>query len=430
MARLTIAPSCLKGKIGIPPSKSHTMRALLFGSMARGKSVIHQTLNSPDTALMIAALRKMGAQIELKGKRVEIMGLDGELKPCEQIIDAGNSGQILRFIGSLAALLPTYTILTGDASISRSRPLQPLLSALSQLKAFAVSSRLDGGAPIIVRGPLQPGQAALDGEDSQPVSGLLMATAFLQGTTELRVQNPGEKPWVDLTLSWLKRLGGDLVHRNHEEYRIKGGLSYEGFEYHVPGDFSSAAFPLVAALLTRSQLTLENVDMGDLQGDKKIIDILREMGAQIECDERKKWVTVLKSEELKGTRIDVNDLIDAIPILAVVGCFASGTTEIKNGAIARKKESDRIFAIASELRKMGAQIEEREDGLLIEHSKLRGAALTSHADHRIAMALAVAALAAQGSSQIEGSECIAKSFPSFISAFQMIGANFDGSSCP
>lgn len=403
------------GRIAIPPSKSHTLRALLFGALASGKTYIHNYLKSTDTSAMIAAMRMMGATIEIHENTLVITGVSGSLKACDNIIHAGNSGIVLRFVTCLAALLPTYTVITGDHSIRHHRPMQPLLSALQQLGAFATSSRLDGFAPIIVRGPLTEGHAELIGHDSQPISGLLIAASLLPGSTELKVTNPGEKPWIDLTLWWLRRLGAKITVASYEHYLIHGSTRYEGFEITIPGDWSSAAFPLIAALITQSSITLENIDLNDIQGDKIIISLLSRMGARFEVDERKKTVQVLPSARLQGISIDANECIDALPILAVLGCFAEGTTEITNATIARSKESDRLHTITHELRKMGAKIEEKSDSLIITSSTLTGATLSSHADHRIAMALAVAALATDSSvSEIHDIDCINKSYPSFI----------------
>lgn len=421
MVTLKITPGGLKGRLFLPPSKSHTMRAIVFGSMGVGKTVIHNYLKSPDTYAMVEAFKLLGVAIDVQEETIAITGVDGRLKPCENVIDAGNSGQVLRFVAALSALLPTYTILTGDESIRNRRPVEPLLSALKQLNAFAISSKLDGKAPIIIRGPLSPGYAEIEGEDSQPISALLMAASFLEGKTHLKVKNPGEKPWIDLTLSWLKKLGGTISHNNYEEYTITGPLRFAGFEMVVPGDFSSAAFPIVAALITQSELLLENVDMEDSQGDKKIIALLKTMGACFEENPENKSLRVLRGPLLQGRVIDANEIIDAVPILAVLGCFARGKTEIMNASIARKKESDRIHAIAVELRKMGADIIEREDGLTITPTQLVGAHMFSHHDHRIAMALIVAALGVSGDSSIVSAECIAKSYPSFIADFQKIG---------
>ena len=419
MVSVKIRPGPLRGTIQIPSSKSHTLRSLVFALMAQGKSRILHPLPSPDTFAMLSAIRSLGAKIDMDQEALIVEGTGGKLQPAEDIIQCGNSGQVLRFIGALAALSPSYTILTGDLSIRHQRPVLPLLEALTQLGALAVSSRLDGYAPIVVRGPLKGGKATLSGEDSQPVSGLLMLGAFVP--LELEVKNPGEKGWIRLTLHWLERFGIPYEHRNFEHYKMKGGARLKAFDYAVPGDFSSAAFPLVAALLTHSEITLENLDLTDVQGDRAIVALLESMGAHFTSDRSK--LTVKQSTSLQGIRIDVNDLIDAVPILAVVGCFAKGQTEIFNGAIARKKESDRIHSIAIELKKMGAQIEEKPDGLLIRPAALRGSAdLQAHSDHRLAMALAVAALAAEGESTIHGVECTAKSYPTFFDDFQKLGA--------
>jgi 3-phosphoshikimate 1-carboxyvinyltransferase len=175
--KVVIRKSSLAGRIMIPSSKSQTMRALVFSLLARGKSTIFNPLPSPDTEAMIHACKLLGAKVDCFSDRVEIKG---GLKAAEDVIDAGNSGQVLRFIGALSGLLPTYTVLTGDPSIRHRRPVQPLLEGLEQLGAWAVSTRGDGHAPIVIRGPLKGGVAEISGEDSQPISGLLIAASFAQ----------------------------------------------------------------------------------------------------------------------------------------------------------------------------------------------------------------------------------------------------------
>ena len=390
--------------------------------MAKGKSRIRLPLPSPDTFAMLDAIHHFGAKIHTDKDSLVITGVDGKLQPAGDVIQCGNSGQVLRFMGALAALSNSYTVLTGDHSIRNNRPVKPLLDALTQLGALAISSTLNDHAPIIVKGPLTESQATLSGEDSQPVSGLLILGAF--HPLELHVANPGEKPWIALTLSWFDRLGIPYENRNFEYYKMSGGAQLKGFEYTVPGDFSSAAFPLAAGLLTQSEITLDNIDMEDVQGDKAIIEVLERMGAKFESQESK--LSLKKGSSLQGIRIDVNDFIDALPILAVVGCFASGETEIVNGAIARKKESDRIHCIVTELKKMGADIEEKPDGLIVRSSQLHGSNdLQSHSDHRLAMALSIAAMAAQGESTIHGIECTAKSYPTFFDDFRKLGAQIE-----
>ena len=422
MSSYHITPSSLQGKIQIPSSKSHTLRAILFASLAKGTSTIEQFLPSPDSFAMIEAVRLLGATVTLDGETLRIVGCDGTFRPASDVIQCGNSGLVLRLIGALAGQIPHYTILTGDASIRKNRPVKPLLSALQQLGAFAISSRGDDHAPIVIKGPFTKERATLDGQDSQPVSGLLIAGAFAKNPIELHVENPGEKPWIDLTCDWFRRLGIPYLAKDYTDYRMEGSSRIEGFSYTVSGDFSSAAFPIAAAIATNSELTLSNIDMSDIQGDKAIIPLLEKMGARFEIDPIKRTLLVKKGAHLKGMRIDINNMIDALPILATVACFAKGPTEIVNGAIARCKESDRIHAIATELKKMGADIEERPDGLLIHPKELQGAHLESYHDHRIAMSLIVAALAAKGESSINGIECIAKTYPTFFESFQSIGA--------
>ncbi len=421
MTKFRIHPSSVKGTIAIPPSKSHTLRAILFAAIAHGNSEIRQFLHSPDATAMIEAMRAFGAKIQVTADTLRVNGLKGKLKSAEDVIDAGNSGQVLRFVGALAALSPAYTIITGDHSIRHNRPVKPLLDALSQLGALAVSARLDDCAPIIIRGPMQSGKARLLGEDSQPVSGMLIAASLLQGASTLEVINPGETPWIDLTLFWLKKFGIAITHENYERYFIPGNGKIEGFKTTIPGDFSSAAFPIAAALITQSELTLANIDMSDCQGDKKLILTLQKMGADIEIDDKKKTLHVRKSPPLRGMQIDINDFIDAIPILSVIACYCQGPTEIVNAAIARKKESDRIHAIATELKKMGGDLKEKPEGLVINPSPLHGAQVDAWRDHRIGMSLAIAALGAKGETIIDGVECIAKTYPGFDHDLRSIG---------
>lgn len=417
MKEMSISKCSLGGDLTIPPSKSHSLRALLFAMLANGTSEIENLLPSPDIEAMTETLKLFGASVFLKGNMVRV---EGNFRAASDIIDAGNSGIILRFIGAIASLLPSYTEITGDASIRRQRPIKPLLGALRSLGALAESARGDGYAPILVRGPIRPGKCRLNGEDSQPVSALLTATSFLKGPSVIEVDNPGETPWIDLTLDWLRRFGANVKHENYRVYHVEGGLSIDGFSYTVPGDYSTAAFPLAAALITKSPLTLHGLNQRDVQGDRVFLDLLSQMGAKIWWE--KSSLQIEPVDSYRGIEIDVNRCIDALPILATLGCYASSPMRLYNGAIARKKESNRIEVIASELRKMGAEIHTFEDGLIVHPSPLNGALLESHSDHRIALSLAVAAMGAATPSTLVGGECIAKTYPHFARDFQQIGA--------
>ncbi len=422
--RVSIYPSYLKGVIRVPSSKSQTMRALLFSLLARGRSVIDRPLYSSDVEAMIEACRLLGASVDKREGWLEVEGRG--ISAAEDVIDARNSGQVARFIGAVAALAPHHSVVTGDFSIRHRRVMTPLLEGLSQLGAHAFSSRGDGGAPIVIKGPLKGGKASIDGTDSQPVSALLIASAFSPLGAELKVVNPSEIAWIDLTLSWFDRLAIRYEHVQYGHYWIRGAEKIGGFEYRVSGDWSSAAYPLAAALITRSSLLIEGVDMEDEQGDKALFFLLRDRGAiQMEVDRGGSTVAIMATGELEGGVIDLAPFIDAITLLAVIGCYSKGRTELVGGRSARYKESDRIRAISTELRKMGAEIEEKEEGLLIYGGPLRGALLDSHADHRVAMSLAVAALGAEGSSSISGVGVVSKSFPDFFDQFRKLGAHID-----
>lgn len=412
-----IERSTLSGEMTVPPSKSQTMRALVFSLLAKGRSTILSPLLSPDTQAMARACTLLGAQIASFSDRMEI---EGGLKPADDVIDAGNSGQVLRFIGAVSALLPAYTVITGDHSIRSRRQVQPLIEGLEQLGAWAVSARGDSHAPLIVRGPLRGGIAEVSGEDSQPISGLLIAASFASEKTELFVRGPGELPWIALTLSWLNRFNIPYQNHNFEHYRLSGGAEIQGFTYRVPGDWSSALYPIAAALMTDSEITLHGLDFDDPQGDKEVVTLLEQMGAKISTNSTS--LTLHRGSRLKGARIDIGKFIDAITLLPVLACHADKPTEIYGGSIARFKECDRIQAIVTELKKMGAQIEETSDGMTIYPSELKGARVFCHADHRMALALSVAALAAHGSTEIIGTEVVSKSFPGYFNELRQLGA--------
>ena len=419
-----VRKSAVQGEVAVPTSKSHTMRAVLLASMLGGTSHVHKPLPSPDTAAMTAACRAFGARIDGEAGQQEtlvITGVKGNPKAPDQVLDVGNSGQVLRFGAAFAALSSGYTIITGDESIRSLRPMHPLLTGLSGLSAFAESSRGNGYAPVIIRGPAKAGQTRLSGNDSQPVSALLMLAAFLEGATTILVDEPGELPWIDLTLYWLDRLGVSCRCDNYTRYEVQGPVSCKGFDYTVPGDWSSAAFPVAAALVQNAPLTLLNMDYTDPQGDKAVLGAFERMGARFTIDGAAKCVHVHAHEGLHGAELAVNHIIDAVPVLAAVACFASGPTRIYGAEIARHKECDRLHGIAEELGKMGASIKEEPDGLVITPAPLHGAVTHSRHDHRIAMAVTVAALAA-GETTILDTACVAKSFPGFAATMAGMGA--------
>lgn len=413
--------SSLRGEVYIPPSKSQTIRALIFAMMAKGTSKVHNYLHSPDIFDLLEIMRLFSVSIHTDDDVIEIQGLGGKIPPAEDILHVGNSGLVYRFFTALAALGSQYTVITGDASIRHLRPINHMLETLATCGVFAKSCRGDGHAPILIKGPMKPGVMAIEGNDSQPVSALLLATSFLKGESEIFVTSPGEKPWIDMTLHWLKRFQIKVKNDDYRHYYIKGGATIDGFEYVVPGDFSTAAFPIVAALITRSSVTITGLDMSDMQGDKKLIATLQKLGAKIDYNKKQYSLHVYPTETFNGGEIHVNDMIDATPILALFGCFTKHPLHLVGAEVARKKESNRLATITEELGKMGAKIEETPDGLIIQPSKLQGARVSSHNDHRIAMTLFVAGLGASGVTTVDGIECIAKTYPTMYQDFSSLG---------
>lgn len=414
----------LHGSVRIPANKSHSFRALIMAGLASGSSRIIGPAVSNDWMLGTESLEMFGAEITPKANDVwEIEGTGGQLKTPEDVLTCGNSGIILRFFTALAGVCEGYTVLTGDESLRHIRLCQPLIDALNALGAWAVSTKGDGHAPLVVRGRLRGGQAEIDGMDSQPVSGLLIASALADAPTELTVKRPGERPWVGMTLSWLDRCGIDYSNQNYERYLIRGKGQWDGFEARIPLDWSAALYPIVAAVITPdSEVKVPGMDINDAQGDKAVVDVLREMGADITVGED--GDVTARSSSLTGREIDCNDFIDQFMLLAVVGACAAGETVLTNAEVARHKECDRIREMAKALGQMGADVEERPDGLVIRQSKLTGTRLHSQHDHRMVFTLAVAALVAEGDTMITNCQCIKKTFPDFVAQMRGIGCDF------
>jgi 3-phosphoshikimate 1-carboxyvinyltransferase len=417
-----VSASTLHGEITVPPSKSQTLRAILFASLASGTSTIDNILLSTDAVSMIEACRQLGATIEQKGTTLKIKGVAGKIHSPTTPIDAGNSGIVLRFIAAIAALGNTPIEITGDHSICTQRPMQTVLDALSLLGATATSLSNNGYAPLQIQGPLLHATTTVEGKDSQPVSALLILGAFSLIPLEINVEHPGELPWIDLTLSWLDRLKVPYTRSGYTQYKVGGGPPIQGFHYIVPGDMSSAAFAITAAAIRGTFLHVKGIDFDDPQGDKHYFELLEKMGARFERSAPERTLKVLPGSRLHGITADLNNCIDAICMMAVAASFAEGETQITNASIARTKECNRIAALVSELTKMGASIHETTDGLVITGTPLFGAEVWSHNDHRMAMSLAVAGMGATGTTHIRSIDCIQKTYPSFVRDFTNAGA--------
>ncbi len=411
--------SGLSGSIAIPSSKSHTIRALAFALLSSEKSVIHNPLESADTLSALFAAQALGLKVSKRGNKWECTGVGKDINSVDSI-DLGNSGTSLRIFSSIAALGPGTTRLDGDESL-RSRPMQPLLDALESLGGAAKSVKGNGCAPLKVGGPLRGEEVTVSGKTSQYLTSLLMVAPLLSDDTVITVTDLHEKPYVEMTLGWLDELNIAYSHKHLTTFSVSGGQSYPGFSKTIPADWSSAAFPLCAALVTGSSLTFSGLDPDDSQGDKRIISFLQQMGADI------RWVDgslAVTPSSLKGVEMDLNDTPDLLPVMAVLGCFASGETRLINVAQARIKETDRISVMCSELRKLGAQIEEREDGLVVRKSSLVGTSVDGHLDHRAIMALGCAGLGASGITSIKNADALDVTFPLFVSKMNALGCSF------
>lgn len=418
---LEISKSKISGEISVPGSKSHTIRAVAIGAMADGVSKIHRPLISGDTVSSLTAAAAFGAQIEKKENLWTIKGVAGKPKIKSGVIDVGNSGTSLRIFTGLASITSDKAEFDGDDSL-RTRHMAPVLSALEMLGAKTVSK--NGKCPLSVQGPIKGGKAKVEGKSSQFVTAVLLAVPLISGDTELEVFNLNEKPYVEITLDWLNKQGIKFEHSEDLlKFRIKGGQSYKPFEMTIPADFSTATFPLVAAAVTGGEVVIRNLDFNDRQGDKDVFIYLEKMGMDIKRGFDR---TVVKTTgRLKGADLDLNSTPDALPALAVAGCFAEGTTRLLNVPQARIKETDRIACMTCELRKMGAEIEELPDGMVIRGSKLRGTEVESYHDHRIAMALAIAGLNAEGRTVVKNAESAAVTYPEFVADFRKLGAEFN-----
>lgn len=419
--------SLLSGSVSIPGSKSHTIRALVFSLLAEGESEITAPLFSADTLSCIEGCKALGADIRiLEGNPVQVLikGVGGKPNPLKTHIDMGNSGTSLRLLTGVASLCNKTITFDGDDSL-RTRLMGPLLEALKNLGVKeAYSHQNNGKCPLTLKGPVCGGETEIEGITSQFLSSLLISLPVAGKDSVLRVKNLHEKPYVEITLTWLKRLGIEVTHENMEIFRIKGQQRYPAFQRRIPADFSTACFPLCAAAVTRSKVSIQGLDFSDTQGDKVVFDYFKKMGMSIRQENGETVVDGSKTQ-LRGIEIDMNATPDALPVMAVAGCFAKGKTFLKNVAQARIKECDRIAAMTKELRKMGALIEELPDGMIIHESVLKGTEVHGYNDHRIVMALSIAGMGAQGKTCVDTAESAGVTYPDFIKDMKALGAKFE-----
>lgn len=413
--------SSVSGTVRIPGSKSHTIRALFFASLSKGKSIIKKPLISDDALSAVRVCRAFGADIKKAEDSYEIFGFGNSPKTPEDVINVGNSGTSLRFATMVAGLCKDTTIFTGDHQI-RNRPMGALLDAINNLGGYASSAKGNNSAPIMVKGVLKGGFTTLDAVTSQYLSSILITAPLLKNDTTVELTRLNEVPYVLMTTWWLDKFGIKYENHNLKSFYIKGNQSYNPFEDSINGDFSSATFFAVLAAISGNEFVLENLDITDPQGDKEVFKYLEAMGSEVSYEADK---IVIKGSSLNGIEIDMNSTPDALPAMAVAACFAEGETRLVNVPQARLKETDRIYVICTELKKMGADIEELPDGLIIRQSKLTGCEVNGHHDHRIVMALAVAGLMSTGTTTIDTAEAMNVTFPEFKDYIKNCGGSIE-----
>lgn len=422
--KVSVDISKISGEVFAPTSKSYTHRAIAIGALSNECNV-RKPLLSADTLATVSACEKLGAKIEKENGDLHIIGIKGRPNVPDDVIDVKNSGTTLRLMTAISSLASGATVLTGDSSI-RGRPNQPLLDVLNKLNVEVFSTRNNGCAPIVVKGRLKGSAAEIDGSmSSQFISALLMACPLATEDTILSVKGQMKsRPYVDITIEMLSQAGVRIIvdETNGIKFIIPANQKYDLKEYTVPGDFSSASYLLAAAAMLGPCITVHNL-FPSKQGDAEIINVLRQMGAEVHWDTEKGVVTV-KGKNLKGITFDAGATPDLVPTVAVLAAVADGVTVIGNAKHVRYKETDRLHAMAVELSKMGIMVKEEPDSLTITGGKLTGADLHGWHDHRIVMSLTLAGMVA-GKTTIDTAESVSISYPSFFDDVRSIGAKIE-----
>ncbi len=418
--------SSLQGNLQVPGSKSHTIRAVLLATLSQGQSIIDNPLLSGDGSSAIEAAKAFGAQVTRGDNQLVIEGRGIPLCMPEKGIDTKNSGTTTSFVTSMATLAEGETFITGDEQIQK-RPIRVLVDALKSMGSDITIIRGNSQAPpLVVKGGLNGGKVTLNGFNSQFVSSLLLSSPLATNRTEITVVDPLEKPYIQMTLDWMRRFGA-TVQSNEPEYThfiVEGKQQYKSGRFTISSDWSAVAFPMVAALVSDSHLTISGLDFSDAQGDKRVVDLLQSMGADILKDKSEQKLTIRGGKKLKGGLvIDLGDIPDALPALCVAALISDGMTTFTNLEHVRVKESDRVLVMAEELGKLGAKITIGDDHMVVYGGlPLHGGIVESHGDHRVAMALTAAALMIEGCTQINEASCTEVSYPNYFSSLIGIGA--------
>ncbi len=420
----------IQGVVDAPSSKSYSHRAIILSSIASGTSKLFNCLLSEDTLASINFCKAIGAEINQKGDYLEVKGVNGKLHNNSSTpIDLANSGTTLRIATSLSALSDVPITLTGDDSL-RTRPMGILLNTLKTL-GIATDS-VNEKAPITIYPGYKGGETTISGNiSSQFISSILISAPYSNlGVDLLVLPEFKSKPYVDMTIDIMNKFGVTVFeepYTKHEDcgkevkdceiihYKVLN-QNYKGCSYTVEGDYSSASYLLAAAAIAGGEIKINNLFKDSKQGDKFILDILKDMGCKITCNEDN--VVISSDGNLQGIDVNLSDAPDLLITVAVLGALAEGTTNVTGVAHARVKETDRIATTTEELRKIGVDVKEYQDGMTI-NGGVKGGSIDSHGDHRLAMAFSLIGL--KHPIEIENGECFDISFPNFIESMEKIG---------
>lgn len=401
--------------VKIPGSKSITHRVLIAASLAKGESLIKNSLVSEDTHYTANTLRELGAAISFEGEDLRISGTGGRLRSfsARKELYLGNSGTSFRLLLSIVALGRGEFLMTGTPRMLK-RPIGTLVAALNQLGVDASCVEYNSCPPVLIKADgIRGGKTQIAGDQSsQYLSSLLMAGPYAEKGIEVEVI--GElvsSPYVDITVDVMEQFGVEIERREYTYFKIPSGRGYKAREFTVQGDASSSSYFWSAAGVTGGTIVTENIfPFKTRQGDIRFLEILEQMGCRIE---KKPDRVIVQGGPLSGIDADMSSMPDMVPSLAAVALFAKGNTHIRNVHHLRIKESDRLHAIALEWGKLGGHVNETDDGLIIQGGgNLKGSEVFPHNDHRIAMSLAVIGLRVPGV-KIQDEDCVGKSFPRF-----------------
>ncbi len=405
-------------QVRVPGSKSYTHRALIAAALSDGVSTVRNPLRSQDTRLTLAALEKMGAEVADHEQTIAIHGLNGRFKPCAEPIYLANSGTSMRLLAGVATLgQGTYT-LTGSPRMYH-RPIGHLLAALNRLGIDARAVENNGCPPVEI-----PGDRAFGGSvtincsvSSQYLSSLLlMAPCTPSGISITVSHGPVSRPYVNMTVDILKRFGIQVQRDGYTRFEVAGNQTYRAGDYTVEPDASQAGYFWGAAAITGGSVTVKGVSVDSSQGDVGLARVFEQMGCRVNHESDGITVT---GGALRAVTVDMADMPDMVPTLAVVAAFADGTTVIENVSHLKAKESDRLASTCAELKKMGIVAIAENDRLLVTGGAPDGASIDTYDDHRIAMSFAMAGLVAPGIKILEP-HCVEKSFPDFWKVWETL----------